>query len=1434
MGSPDRRLPAVADVPVIFLAGQADPGRMAQARDLMLFGYLLTPVDPAELTVAIEAALKRHQAAALHLIYQRAITTSSAGMIVCDARQPDCPIIEVNPRFEQMTGYAAAEIVGRGCRFLQGPASDPAARAALRDGVRHAVEARVTILNYRKDGTTFWNEVTIYPVRDAAGQVTHFVGQQTDVTERVLAEQASRQGHEMLQRANAALIELARSRCFQTGDAAGFYREITEALRSGLTADRTAVWLATPDDRRLVAQDIFDRPPAAAEAGHTRGLELAQEDFPEYFLALQQERFVSAADAPRDPRTERLSGHWEGRTMSAMLSAGVRRGGRHVGTICAALFHRVHRWTREEELFIGGVADLVALFLEGLDRRRVEEELRESQTRLLEAQRIAGIGNWERTLPDQTLRLSEQVYRIFGRDPATFGNTFAAFLDIVHPDDRAAVSAAARHAEATGAYDVEYRVVRPGGEVRSVRAQGEAARGADGRVRRVFGTVQDVTDQRAVLASLRRSEERLAEAQRIAHLGNWEWNIAANTVWRSDEVFRIYERTPAELPPTFEAFLAVVHPDDRELVTSTVRDSVGALQPYSLDYRVFLPSGKVRIIYEHGRVVADAAGRPVRLFGTVQDVTKQRLALAALRDSAERFRATFEQAAVGVAHVSLDGHWLRVNARLCEIVGYRREELTQLTFRDVTHPEDLADNQESVEQLRAGRTRHSTQEKRYLRKDGGVVWINLTVSLVRDRLGQPLYYIAVVEDIMRRKLAEAALQEKEAHLRAIIANEPECVQRMDRRGQILEINPAGLAMLEADTLEQLVARDATELVGEKYRDAWREMLAATFRGEPQKLEFEITALRGARRWVELHSAPLREAGEQGEVKSILAVLRDSTQRRQAEIAFETLLRSTAAAVGVDFFPTLVKELGALLVVRHVYVAEIVPEEPHRARTLAFCRGGELAENFEYELARSPCHDAMQSGTLSIREKVRTLYPDCHASRVLGAESFLGIPLYSNRREVIGFFAVLDDRPATFDRLSRSLISVFAVRVEAELQRLHAEEDRRRIETQFFQAQKMEALGTLAGGVAHDFNNILTGILNYAELAKMSAPENTEVVNYIDEVTNAGRRARDLVAQILAFSRSELCAPQPMHLDPVVREALRLLRSTLPANVEIVQRMADDAPVVLADPSQMHQVVMNLCVNASQAIRDRTGRIEVGLAAFKADRKFVHQHPGFPPGVALKLTVSDTGPGMDQRTLNRIFEPFFTTKAPGEGTGLGLPVVHGIVKNHRGVIEVFSQPGEGVTVQVYLPAYDSANDRESGDPWNGDPSPAPAGRQERILLVDDEVGVADSTRLMLENLGYRVTMHCDSEQAYDVFAQAPDQYDLVLTDYLMPRMNGVVLAEKILALRSEMPILMTSGFVSNWSPEKLREHGIRDLVPKPTSVVDLAWIISRTLQKAATE
>ena len=302
-----------------------------------------------------------------------------------------------------------------------------------------------------------------------------------------------------------------------------------------------------------------------------------------------------------------------------------------------------------------------------------------------------------------------------------------------------------------------------------------------------------------------------------------------------------------------------------------------------------------------------------------------------------------------------------------------------------------------------------------------------------------------------------------------------------------------------------------------------------------------------------------------------------------------------------------------------------------------------------------------------------------------------------------------------------------------------------LETQLRQVQKMEAVGTLAGGIAHDFNNILGAIICYGELAKQEAAGNLEVQDYVENILRASSRAKDLVRQILAFSRQSMQERKPTALQLVIKEALRLLRSTLPTTIEMVSEIAGDLPLVRADPTQIHQILMNLCTNAAHAMRGNMGRLVVRLACFTVDEAFAQAHPDLHPGPYVRLTVSDTGHGMNDETLQRIFDPFFTTKELGEGTGLGLSVVHGIVKEHGGAIEVASEPGKGATFQLYFPAL-----AESGKHEQPGAAPIIRGQGERVLLVDDEPDLCRAGAALLEWLGYQPTTQTDARQALAMF------------------------------------------------------------------------------------
>ncbi len=377
------------------------------------------------------------------------------------------------------------------------------------------------------------------------------------------------------------------------------------------------------------------------------------------------------------------------------------------------------------------------------------------------------------------------------------------------------------------------------------------------------------------------------------------------------------------------------------------------------------------------------------------------------------------------------------------------------------------------------------------------------------------------------------------------------------------------------------------------------------------------------------------------------------------------------------------------------------------------------------------------------------------------------------------------------------------------ERQKAENEKQDLMRQLTQAQKMESVGTLAGGIAHDFNNILTPVFGYLQLAMLKAEDDSELQSDLGEVMKAAKRAGELVKQILAFSRSESGDHYPFQVHVVVKEVLQLLRASIPRSIEMKTDIDTHCGLVLADPTQIHQILMNLCTNAYHAMRDPGGVLHVSLIPLKIADGDRPENSNLEPGPYLKLEVSDTGHGIDPRLQERIFEPYFTTKVTGEGTGMGLSVVHGIVTAIGGHIEVRSEPGRGSTFRVYLPVI-SESRLEKGTLPEGH---IPRG-DETIILVDDEESVVEVEMAMLTRLGYNVQTFTAPLEALERFRADPDKYDLVITDMTMPKISGDALAREILALRADMPVILCTGFSDLIDEESAKSMGIRAYVTKP--------------------
>ncbi len=389
----------------------------------------------------------------------------------------------------------------------------------------------------------------------------------------------------------------------------------------------------------------------------------------------------------------------------------------------------------------------------------------------------------------------------------------------------------------------------------------------------------------------------------------------------------------------------------------------------------------------------------------------------------------------------------------------------------------------------------------------------------------------------------------------------------------------------------------------------------------------------------------------------------------------------------------------------------------------------------------------------------------------------------------------------------------------------AQTGRARLEAQLRNAQHLEALGALAGGIAHDFNNILGGILAYTDLARLETPGQPEVQDFLGQVLKAGERAKELVRQILSFTRRQEQERKPLLLQSVVAEALTLCRSTMSKTIEIVADVDEKTGPVLADSTRVHQVLLNLCTNAAHAMGREPGRLTVGLHPVEISAAQARLVPGLTPGMHARISVSDTGHGMTEQTLRRLFEPLFTTKAPGEGTGLGLPVVQRIMQEHEGAIEVISQPGQGATFRVYFPLRQPgpvASERHSA-------TVPPRGRAERILFVDDEPTLCAGTAKMLERLGYVVETSTQPRVALELFRSRPADFDLVITNLHMPCMTGLDLADQLRRARPEVPVLLTTGFSEALTPDQIVRAGIREVVMKPVTRAALAAAVDRALR-----
>lgn len=747
------------------------------------------------------------------------------------------------------------------------------------------------------------------------------------------------------------------------------------------------------------------------------------------------------------------------------------------------------------------------------------------------------------------------------------------------------------------------------------------------------------------------------------------------------------------------------------------------------------------------------------------------------------FQNAFDQAAIGMALVDLDGRWVRVNPSFCKLIGYSEPQLLATTFQTITHPDDWEADLKFVDQLQRGDIPSYQMEKRYLHKAGRVVWVLLSVSLVDDGSNERFVFFSQAQDITERKHAEQALLQSEQRIHAILDNSPSLIFLKDLEGRYLMVNQG---------FERALGVSQEQIYGKTDEEVYPLEQAAVFRASDRRvlrtgmpMECEETDVRGDGQHTSIvQKFPLRDT--EGKIFAIGAIVTDITGRkgmeqalRRSEARYRELVENTTYGVCqanckgefIDVNPALVGMLGysskeELMAVNLSTDIYCRPED--RLRLLNISERTKERTAAEIEWRRK------DGKTITVRISGRVLHDESGA--------------------IIGTEGVIEDLT-----------------------------EWRELERQFRQAQKMEAVGRLAGGIAHDFNNLLTIIRGNADIIGSVLDQGHQ--KNVEQLCKAADRAASLTRQLLAFSRMQVLQPKVLNLGAVVRELGKMLPRLIAENIELTFRSDPALWMIKADPGQIEQVIVNLAVNARDAMA-HGGKLIIETRNFLADEEYASSHRPMSPGKYVLLSVSDSGHGIDADTQGRIFEPFFTTKEQGKGTGLGLATVYGIVKQSGGFIWLHSEVEKGTTFEIHLPAVDEPI--EAGRPFEKHVSDIRG--TETILLAEDEDDLREIAAEYLRNQGYTVLEAKDGIEALALADKSETPIHMLVTDVVMPKLGGWKLAERLAVARPEMKIIYLSGYseYSVTAPADSRDVWRRSFMQKPFAMHALGKKIREAL------
>ncbi len=1040
--------------------------------------------------------------------------------------------------------------------------------------------------------------------------------------------------------------------------------------------------------------------------------------------------------------------------------------------------------------------------------RRAQEALAASEARFLRVMKGGNDGWWDWDLLADRIYHSPRWWSMLGYVPDELPPNASLWRRLMHADDLPAVELVLTSALANGpdVFEVEFRLRHKDGHWVPQLSRGCIERDATGRAVRMSGANTDLTARKEAEQAQRESElsqrlllERMADGVFVAQDHRF--------VFANPALPALLGRAVDEVVGA--GFDAIVHPDHLATWAARFRQRVGAGPEPVSQYEVAMVHRDGRPVWVELRASRiEYHGRPAVL-GIVRDIGERRRADEALRAARRLAQDTLDGLTAHICVLDATGRLLSVNEAWRSFGAHGGGEPSRigvgadyLRVCDASAAAGDADARGFAAGLRdVLERRRDAFDHRYLcRTPEGPRWFLARVT--RSRGEGAVAVIVAHEDITAQVEAEQRIANLHERLSMAIQGAGYGVWEYELgSGRLLWDEQ--MLRLYGHTPESFDGRSDTwrACLYPDDRAAVDERFAQLMAGARVD-HFEFRAVRasdGALRHIEANGY-LQRDGE-GRPQRLVGMNRDITAQRDAEAALRESEQRWQFAIE-----------GAGEGVWDWHVAEQRVVYSRRWKTMLGHADEEIGSGFDEWRSRVHAED------LPAALEALTAYFE-------GRASSYSVEMRMRCRDGTWKWILARGLVVARDAEGRPLRMVGT---HTDLtDRKTAEAERERLEGEVRQAQKMEALGTLAGGVAHDFNNVLAGILGNVSLARQDLGAGHPVQRNLDLIQRAALLARSRVQQILAFSRRRAQMLTVQDLGPIVQESVQLLRATLPAVARLECRAAPQPLPVLCDAMHLQQVLMNLCTNAWQALRGSSGRIEVGVA----EARFEPGGPrpaGASTGPHAHVWVSDDGCGMDAAALARIFEPFYTTKPVDQGTGLGLSVVHGIVTAHGGAIEVESEPGRGSTFHLYFPLVAAAEDGQPAEA--GDSAAAPLGQGEHVLYVDDDELMVLTVRMLLERGGWRVTTHGDGAAALAAVRATPRAFDLVVTDYNMPGCTGLELARDLLALRPDLPVVISSGFISDELRGRARELGVRGLLHKENTVEELASLVRRLAQR----